>query len=320
MALEVALNTVAQIVFFVLVIWIIPWVGNLVVNKHSDLELLTENYEDCENEKRKAMLERAIDIYQWLVDVAMIIDSWTHALVRTLLQFIVLVITFNHPELTVRVGRGEEEEDLDDTYIAKGQLYCEYVYDKASLNWYNPIKMVGHYISHVIHVMFSPLVGIALMALMLPATFSSVISCAAQWAHLQGSATGLDFFTCFYRGFIDVAWTRLTLGGFAESPLLFILFMIIFSVFLSDAFIIIAKDGKLSGGSLLCLPMTVAVMIIVNAIFAVISPAEYIAVGRQINIIGMGFLYIILIKEIASTAIMCIRSALKVVLDKILPF
>lgn len=250
----------------------------------------------------------------------MIIDSWTHALWRTLLQYVVLLITFNRPELTVKIGRGEEEEELDDTYVAKGQLYCEYVYDKASLNWYNPIKMIGHYISHVIHVMFSPLVGIALMALMLPATFSSVTSGASYWAHLQGAATGLDFFTCLYRGFLDIAWTRLTVGGFTESPLLFILFMIIFSVFLSDAFIIIAKDGKLAGGSLLCLPMTAAIMIIINAIFAVISPAEYIAAGRHINIIGMGVLYIILIKEIASTAIMCIRSALKIVLDKILPF
>ena len=320
MALEVALNIVAQIVFFVLVIWIIPWVGNLIVNKHSDLELLIQRYEDCENEKKKARLERAIDIYQWLIDIVMTIESWTHALIRTLLQFVVLVVTFNRPELTVKIGRGEEEEELDDLYIAKGQLYCEYVYDKASLNWYNPIKMVGHYISHVIHVLFSPAVGVALFALMLPSTFASMVSGFSGWAILQGNATGLDFFTCLYHGFVDVAWNRFVLEGFAENPILLILFLLIFSVFLSDAYIIVANDGKLSGGSLLCLPVTVAIMIALNAIFAAVSPAAYVSLGRTINVIGLAVFYVIMIKEIASTAIMCIRSALKIVLDKILPF
>ena len=319
MVVEVVLNILAEIIFFILCIYVIPWVGNIIVDKHSDLEHMIEKFEECEDGRKKERLGRLIDIYQALLDVAMVIESWTHALVRRLIEFVILIVTFNHPELTMKIGRGEEEEELNDKFLAKGQLYCEYLYDKASLNWYNPIKMLGHYLADVVHVMFSPIIGVALLWLMLPSTFASVVAGFTQWAYQQGNATGLDFLICLYRGFVDVALNRLTIGGFLENPLLFIIFALIFSVFLSDAYIILDNNGKLSGGNTYCLIMTTLMIIAFNTVFALIAPAAYISVGRYINIFGLATFFIIIVKEIASTAIMCIKSALKIVIDKILP-
>lgn len=319
MLVDIALNVAAQIFFFIICIFIIPWVGNLITDKNSDVEKMIQKYEECENEEKKERLRKSLSLYQKWIDFAMTVDSWTHGLLRTLVQYVILTVTFNHPELKVKIGIGDEDEELDGTYVAKGQLYCSYVYDKSEGNWYNPIKMFGDYLSHVVHVMFSPMIGVALLWLMLPSTFSSIISGFSSWVVLQGNAVGVEFFTCLYNGFVDIAWNRLVLSGFAENPMLLILWIILFAVFLSDAYIIVMKDGRLSPDSMLCLPMTVVILAIANLAFAMISPV-YSAFCISVNSIGLALLVIILIKEIASTAAMCVKSALKLVVDKLLPF
>ena len=238
------------------------------------------------------------------------------------MQYIVLLVTFNHPHLVTRVGKGteEEEEDLGE-YLAKGQLYCRYAYDKPELNWYNPIKMIGLYLSHLVGILLPPaIVAVVLFYFMLPSTTSSIISGFAQWGFANGNIGNIEFLTSIYNGFIDIAWNRFFLGGFAENPVLMIVFLVVLCVFFSDGcYIEILKDGKLIP-YLLCLPMVVAIFVAFNAIFAILSPVAYVSVAHYINMVGVAVLYIILIKEIASTVLNCFQGVIRMVIDKLLQF
>ena len=42
MILEVALNLASQILFFIVVVYLIPWLGNNIVKKNGDFEKLAE--------------------------------------------------------------------------------------------------------------------------------------------------------------------------------------------------------------------------------------------------------------------------------------
>ena len=316
MILEVALNLASQILFFIVVVYLIPWLGKNFVDKNGDLDKMLEKYDKCEDEEKKQRLEKQMEIYGLFLVTREVIGSWTFDLWQALVQYIVLLVTFNYPRLKMRVGKGELEEDLGNTYLAKGQLYCNYVYN---IYWYNPIKMLGTYMTCLVHILLFPAIAVVLFYFMLPSTTSSIISGFAQWGFANGNIGNIEFLTSIYNGFIDIAWNRFFLGGFAENPVLMIVFLVVLALFLSDGYFEILVDGKLDP-YLLCLPMVVAIFVAFNAIFAILSPVAYVSVAHYINMVGVAVLYVMLIKQIAFTVLMCFQWAIRTVIDKLLPF
>lgn len=318
MFLEVALNLASQILFFIVVVYLVPWLCYNFFNKNGDIHKMIEKYDKCEDEEKKKRLKKQIKMYLHFFNTVNVIESWTSDLWRDLVRYIVMLVTFNHPRLKTRVGKGELEEDLD-TYLAKGQLYFSYEYDKPELNWYNPIKMIGLYLNNLVGVLLCPAIAAVLFYFMLPSTTSSIISGFAQWGFANGNIGNIEFLTSIYNGFIDIAWNRFFLGGFAENPVLMIVFLVVLALFFSDGYIVILDRGKLES-HLLCLPMVVAIFVAFNAIFAILSPVAYVSVAHYINMVGVAVLYVILIQKIACIAFLCFQWAIRTVIDKLLPF
>ena len=319
MFLEVALNLASQILFFIVVVYLIPWLCNNIIDKNGDLEKMEEKYDKCEDEEKKKRLVKQMEMYGHFMNTVIVIQSWTTHLWVGLACYIVKLVTFNHPRLKTRVGKGEWEEDLGNTFLSKGELYCNHVYNNPKFHWYNPIKMIGVYLSCLVSVLLLPAIAVVLFYFMLPSTTSSIISGFAQWGFANGNIGNIEFLTSIYNGFIDIAWNRFFLGGFAENPVLMIVFLVVLAMFFSDGCIVILDGGKL-GSHLLCLPMVVAIFVAFNAIFAILSPVAYVSVAHYINMVGVAVLYVILIKEIASTVVFCFQWAIRTVIDKLLPF
>ena len=320
MILEVALNLASQILFFIVVVYLIPWLSyNIIINKNHDLKKMREKYDKCEDEEKKKRLEKQFNMYLHFLCIVAVIKSWTFDLWRSLACYIVRLVTFNHPRRVVtRVGKGEWEEDIGH-HLAKGELYFGYVYDDPKFYWYNPIKMIGAYLSHLVQVLLRPAIAVVLFYFMLPSTTSSIISGFAQWGFANGNIGNIEFLTSIYNGFIDIAWNRFFLGGFAENPVLMIVFLVVLAIFFSDGYLDILNDGKLSP-ILFCLPMVVAIFVAFNAIFAILSPIAYVSVAHYINMVGVAVLYVILIKEISIIVYLCFQWAIRTVIDKLLPF
>lgn len=318
MILEVALNLASQILFFIVVVYLIPWLSYNFINKNRDFEKMIEKYDKCENEEKKKRLKKQIKMYRHFINTIVVIQRWTSDLWQKLAGYIVMLVTFNHPHLETRVGKGELEEDLD-TYLVKGELHFDYMYDNPKFHWYNPIKMIGVYLYGLVNILLRPAIAAVLFYFMLPSTTSSIISGFAQWGFANGNIGNIEFLTSIYNGFIDIAWNRFFLGGFAENPVLMIVFLVVLALFFSDSCIKILDDGKLAS-HLLCLPMVVATFVAFNAIFAILSPVAYVSVAHYINMVGVAVLYVILIKEIACTVLHCFQWAIRTVIDKLLPF
>ena len=319
MILEVALNLASQILFFIVVVYLVPWLGFNFFKKNGDIVKMREKYNQCENVIIQYLLGMQMDMHFHFFNIIRVIQSWTSHLWANLVGYIVMLVTFNRPDLKTRVGKGGREEDLGNKYLAKGELYFGYAYDNPKLHWYNPIKMIGFYLNNLVSVLLHPAIAVVLFYFMLPSTTSSIISGFVQWGFANGNIGNIEFLTSIYNGFIDIAWNRFFLGGFAENPVLMIVFLVVLALFFSGNYIVILDDGKL-GPHLLCLPMVVAIFVAFNAIFAILSPVAYVSVAHYINIVGVAVLYVILIKEIASTVSFCFQWAIRTVIDKLLPF
>ena len=320
MILEVALNLASQILFFIVVVYLIPWLGKNFIEKNGDFFKMREKYDKCEDEEKKKRLEKQFNMYLHFLCTVAVIKSWTFNLLEMFARYMVLLVTYNGPHLVMRVGKDEFEEDLGNRYLAKGQLFYDYVCDDdPKLNWYNPIKMIGRYLDDLVLILLRPAIAVVLFYFMLPSTTSSIISGFAQWGFTNGNIGNIEFLTSIYNGFIDIAWNRFFLGGFAENPVLMIVFLVVLAVFFSDGYLGILDDGKLNS-DLLCLPMVVAIFVAFNAIFAILSPVAYVSVAHYINMVGVAVLYVILIKQIAITVVLCFQWAIRTVIDKLLPF
>ena len=178
--------------------------------------------------------------------------------------------------------------------------------------------MIGVYLKDLVSILLPPAIAVVLFYFMLPSTTSSIISGFAQWGFANGNIGNIEFLTSIYNGFIDIAWNRFFLGGFAENPVLMIVFLVVFAPFFSGFYIKILVDGKLKP-DLLCLPMVVAIFVAFNAIFAILSPVAYVSVAHYINMVGVAVLYVILIEEIANIVLFCFQWTIKTVIDKLLP-
>ena len=318
MILEVALNLASQILFFIVAVYLIPrLVDVIIIDKNNDYDKMIEKYDKCEDEEKKKRLEKQMKMYHHFYRPIRGILSWTLFLWVNLAKYIVLLVTFNHPDFVTRVGKGRREEDLH-IYLAKGHLFSKCGCDHPRFYWYNPIKMIGFYLSRLVQVLLGPAIAVVLFYFMLPSTTSSIISGFAQWGFANGNIGNIEFLTSIYNGFIDIAWNRFFLGGFAENPVLMIVFLVLFTLFFSAE-----ADGRFYrklAPHLFCFPTVVAIFVAFNAIFAILSPVAYVSVAHYINMVGVVVLYVILIREIARIVVSCFKWSIRTVIDKLLPF
>ena len=103
MILEVALNLASQILFFIVVVYLIPWLGYNFVDKNGDFEKIWKKYEECEDEEEMNRLAKQMKMYHHFFNIIRVIQSWTSHLWANLVGYIVMLVTFNHLQLETRI-------------------------------------------------------------------------------------------------------------------------------------------------------------------------------------------------------------------------
>ncbi len=283
----VVLNIIAQIMFFVVNIFILPWLASLVTDKFGSR------------------------LPKWIDKPTLIIKSWTVTMFSELLRFPILFLSFNRPE------------DLDVAVIG-GELSVKYNYNSSKYYWYNPIMQIGKYIANAVWILMGPALTILSLALMLPNTFSGVVSGIGQWTALQSGTTNLEYFKRMWSAFTDIIWNRLVMGGLNENAVLLVIFAVIV-IFLSDYFIEIYKEGdddededdedvseEGPADAIFTFPAVILGIILFNVIFRLINPVAYTTVSTVINSVGMILLLIMIVRVFASIVLLCSKTILGV--------
>ncbi len=281
----VVLNIIAQIMFFIVNIFILPWLASLITDKFGSR------------------------LPKWIDKPTLIIKSWTVTMLSELLRFPILFLSFNRPE------------DLDVAVIG-GELSVKYNYNSSKYYWYNPIMQIGKYIANAVWILMGPALTILSLALMLPNTFSGVVAGIGQWTALQSGTTNLEYFKRMWGAFSDIIWNRLVMGGLNENAVLLVIFAVI-AIFLSDYFIEIYSEGddededddeeaSESGpaDAIFTFPAVILGIILFNVIFRLVNPVAYASVSTAINSVGMILLLVMIVRVLASIVLLCSKTIL----------
>jgi hypothetical protein len=275
---EVALNIIAQFIFFVANIFILPWLASLVTDKFGD------------------------KLPEWIDRPTLIIKSWTVTLLSELLRFPIMFLTFNQPE------------DLECSVVG-GELEIKYNFNSSRYYWYNPIMQIGKYVANAVWILMGPALTILAFRFILPETFAGVVSGLDQWTVLQSGTTNLAYFEQMWSAFRDIIWNRFIMGGLEENVVLLFIFAVIL-IFFSDYFIVLYsedEDNHGPGDALFTFPTIALVVILFNAIFALVSPAAYGAVSYSINSVGMILLLVMIIRVLASIVLLCSKAIIGII-------
>ena len=331
MVKEVALNIFAQIMFFIVNIFVIPWLGRLVIAKYGDAVQIVRKHNECKDEAERKKITDVGRVVLNIYVVMVVINSWTFGLIATLIRFFIYLITFNRPKLKFRIGTGDRNKDgsFDDP---KFSLIADITNDDLRFKETDgnlvkllkilveivktPIQIVGGGLSKTVGILGGPILSLTLLSLMLPSTFSSVILGFLQWMPTQGGVNG-EFFARLYSCFVDIAWNRLVVGGFIENPIFFTIFLICFIFSCAcGVYCDVAEDFIQFVFYSLVVTLIITVL---NIVFAVLHPAGYSIVANYINIVGIAVLFVIILQEIASFVSFCTTSVLKLIINKINP-
>ena len=191
MVKEVALNIVAQIMFFIVNVFVVSWIGSLIIDKEGDRNKLLQQYEECNNERIKAKLERKIEIVNKRMALNIFVESWTIGLVKKIIRFLILLVTLNFPELKFQVGDGEY--DNNGSYLVKGALYISIRVVPVRDVWWQPVSMLsmtGWCLCRIVDIVIGPFAAMCLLGLLLPSTLSSIASNIMQVIPMHGE---IDF-------------------------------------------------------------------------------------------------------------------------------
>jgi hypothetical protein len=295
MVKEVALNIVAQVMFFIVNIYMIPWVGHLIGEKYSCFDTLNEKINKCRNEKKLQRLLKDRSIYIKLFSFLLLVQSWTFDLIESIIHFVIHLVTFNFERFEFGIGNGEVDEDGH--YKVKGGLIFDIYLKDVDGKWWDPIKMIGRYLCDVSSVLSVTLIFMLLLLPFIPSTFSVVVTSFSEWATMQEAVSSIEFFPTLLTSFVDIAWGGFIVGGFCENPIIFIVSIISLGAF-SDSYLSIHKRLR-------CIPMIIVIVTIVNIIFAIQSPVEYNTVVNHINIVGVAVLFVLILKEFSYIVFNC---------------
>ena len=277
MILDVVLNIVAQLMFFIVNIFVIPWLASLVIDKFGDA------------------------LPEWLNNITLIIESWTIDLLSKLIRIPILFLTFNCPS------------DFE-IYVEDGILRINNSTSRSKYYWYNPIMQIGEYLNRAIWILIGPAVSILLLWLMLPNTFGLVVDGLGQWTALQSGTTNLAYFKNMLDAFVDIVWNRLIVGGLNENTVLLVIFIAIFLVFSTNTISLYNEEDGEVDDSVFALPMIAFIIILFNVILAIVNPAVYLTVTPYINAVGMIALLVVIIKEIFEIIMFCFKALIGLVL------
>lgn len=336
MTIDVLLNIVAQVMFFVVNLFVFPGIAEAIILRRSDAKDFKDDGDaiDKEVEKLKDRLERLKSrsnttqrdwdrfkkkgeklikrverhqkigqIYSTILNVFAVIESWTIMPVAKIIRFVVLLLTFHFPRLDISVENGVLDIGI---LVTKGKRY-----------WLNPIKQLGNYINNLIHVLFGTACGIALLAVILPNTFNSIIPILNEWSSMGSGTINVQYFVDLLAIFREAAWETLVIGGFKENPVLMFLFIIAFgSIFANTTFDFIGEDGKITGESSF-IPLTIIFIALFNVIFCLVNSVVYTSVAQSISFVGMALLFVMIIKEFSLFVVYCVKEVADWLWDKV---
>jgi hypothetical protein len=277
MSVEMILNIVAQIIFFILNIFMLPWIASRITDKFGD------------------------GLPAWIDKPTLIIKSWTVTLLAELIRFPIFFLTFNKPE-DLQIG------------IVEGELEIDYDFNSSRYYWWNPIMQVGKYLANVVWILMGPTLTILLLWLIMPATFSGVVSGLEPWVALQSGVTDITYFREMWKVFCDIIWQRLIISGLEENVVLLAIFLVVM-IFFSDYFVILYKEDEDYEGpadSFFSFPVVALIIVIFNLVFSLVNHTAYLAVSYHINAVGMILLLIMIVRVAASIILLCSKAILNI--------
>lgn len=304
MVKEVALNIFAQVMFFIVNIYMIPWIGELICDKYSDLRVLNERINKCSNEKKLQRLLKKRSVYIKLYSFLILVESWTFDLIESIIHFVIHLVTFNFERFEFKTGKGEVDEEGE--YRVKGQLISDIYIKDGDRKWWDPIRMIGIYLCDVSSALSAIVIFMLLLLPFIPSTLSSVVASFSEWATMQGAVSNIEFFPMLLTSFIDIAWDGFIVGGFCENPVIFTVLIISLGAF-SDKYLSIIQEGKLHR-NLRCIPIIIIIATIVNIIFAIQNPIEYNDVVNHMNMVGVAILFALILKQLAEIIFFCTKN------------
>ena len=304
-------NSIIQIIFFIVNIFIIPWLTNLIIDKWGGIKKIIEvrnnaHYELDYFKEKNAQIE--LNFYRKVfMRPILVITSWTSGFLSSVLQIPILLLSFNHPRKFVCfVDKDDEGRGI------KGSLNFGYqTWDHSKENWLNPLKQVGVYLCDVLYILTPLAFPIIILYLLLPSTFSLVVSGLEQWVTFQSGTPNLTFFKSIAITFKDVLWHRLVLGG-AQENIIFLTIYLVFLIFVfSDTYISLFTSKPEEGApcdleemflsdAVYSWPMISFIIVVFNVVFSLFNTYIYSTVSYYINSVGMVILFVILVSKMAN--------------------
>lgn len=276
MILDVVLNIVAQLMFFIVNIFVIPWLTNLVIDKFGEI------------------------LPNWLYKPVKIVESWTiHLLIELLSIPIMLLIGNKFTDFRI--------------YVDDGELKFDYELDSGEFRWCN-MSMLGWYLIYAIWILIPPTVCIIALWSMLPNTFSLVVDGLGQWTALQSGVPNLDYFKEMVNAYIDIIWNRLIMGGLNENAVLFVIFMAMLMLFSRNCINLLDDEREQISTRVQVFIMPAIVIILFNVVFAILNPATYLTVSYHINAVGMIILLVVMVVELLEIIMFCFKFILSLIL------
>lgn len=333
---QILLNILAQVMFFVVNIFVIPGIAEHFIIKDSDAKNIVDSGDKLDTEivmlqnelnklksdpkttkadwdkfnKKGEALKKKVERHQkkgkavlFIYKVLDVIESWTILPIEKFIRFVILLVSFNAPKIEFSINEG-----VLNIYLSVR---------RTNLDWLNPIKQIGMYINNVVHVLFGTACGIGLLYLLLPATLNSMIPALNQWAAFGSGTLNLQYFLDINNVFVDAAWNKLVVGGFYENPVFLVIFAICFGfIFANRTFDVTDEDGKISNECRF-IPITMLLIALFNVTFWLISPATYAVVSQYITFAGMILLFTVIIKEFSLFVVYCTKKVAEWLWDKI---
>lgn len=262
----VLVNSFTQIIFFLVNLTVIPWIGYLVIGKWG------KHRQNAWN------------------DFLEVCDSWFVTLPYGLIVIPVYWLTFNHPHPTFDVENG--------------RLNIDYGRDGYKHHWYRPIQQIGSYLGDVIWMVLPLAMSIGLFRLMLPETFSSVADGIGRWTSLQVGTPNLDYFKEMWSAFSDIIGVRLFGSAIQENILSLIIVLIFFIFIASTRWLGFEYDDKFSM-NMYYWPWTIMGIVIFNFALALATPASYAAISYSINSLGIILALVLVVGQLTNIVEFC---------------
>lgn len=284
---EIALNIVRLIIFFVLNLYLLPWIITPFIQAGIKDDQLLSNK---------------------LNNIIAFIQAWTTHLLANILDFLVCFITGDIIYSTIKI-------EFDSFSKApKIKYYLPLWKDR----WFLLGIPVAMFMNTILHVILPLVISIISFRFLLPETFSVVLDGLEQWTVLSSGTPNLGFFANMWNAFSDIIWTRLIWNGLNENILLFLVSVFIMLVCMGSCTVVSDKEHPFVLKENIVLWVILSLVItIYNIVHANIDFAGYTTMIGHLNYIGMILLLILILKDIVEIIEFTGKQIVKIVTKKI---